>query len=303
MSTHDSTQSKADGFCGRTLTLKSSEKDIGAFSVRRILPAAECQMVGPFIFFDHFGPVDLPPGKGIDVRPHPHIGIATLTYLFDGEIFHRDSLGNALPISPGAVNWMTAGRGIVHSERERPEVTQSTHHLHGIQSWIALPKDHEEDEPAFFHHKAEELPVFEQGGAQLRLIIGEAYGHKSPVKTYSEMFYLGVEAPAGAEFSLPAGFAERAVYVASGAIDVDGQAVGAHEMHVVATDSSGAISVREPAHLMLLGGAPMDGPRHIWWNFVSSSKERIEQAAQEWKNGDFPSVPGDEEEFIPLPAR
>lgn len=293
---------QAEGFCGRTITLRGKEKSIGAFDVRRVLPATECQMVGPFIFFDHFGPVDLKPGEGIDVRPHPHIGIATLTYLFEGEIFHRDSLGNALPIRPGAVNWMTAGRGIVHSERERPEVHNQPHRLHGIQSWIALPKKHQEDEPAFFHHGADELPVIEDGGARLRLIIGEAYGRKSPVKTFSEMFYLGVDAPEGSHFHLPPG-AERAVYVASGAIEVDGDPIEEHEMHTVTAHASARVVARADSHLMLLGGAPMDGPRHIWWNFVSSSKQRIDRAAQEWKNGAFPPVPGDEDAFIPLPDK
>ncbi len=275
-------------------------RDLGGFEVRRVLPVARRRLVGPFIFFDHMGPSRFPPGQGIDVRPHPHIGLATVTYLFDGEIMHRDSLGCVQPIRPGAVNWMTAGRGIVHSERTGPEERAREARLHGIQSWVALPRAEEEAEPAFRHHPAETLPEIDRDGATLRLIAGAAYGASSPVAVLSEMFYLDAALAEGAELRLPEGYAERAAYVVEGAVRVAGESFEAGRMIVFQPGAEAAVTAAEAARVMLLGGAAMDGQRHIWWNFVSSSPERIEQAKADWKAGRFPQVPG-ETEFIPLP--
>ena len=275
-------------------------RDLGGFEVRRVLPAAGQRLVGPFIFFDHMGPAQFAPGKGVDVRPHPHIGLATVTYLFEGEIVHRDSLGFEQPIRPGDVNWMTAGRGIVHSERTDPREREHGARLHGIQSWVALPTDAEETEPAFHHHPMSTLPVVERGGVSMRLIAGAAYGLRSPAATHSDMFYLAAEAPSGGEVEIPTGYEQRAVYVVDGAVSVAGERYEAGRMIVVAADHTDPVSAGEGARFMLLGGAPIDGPRHIWWNFVSSSKERIERAKDDWKNDRFARVPG-EDEFIPLP--
>ncbi len=276
-------------------------RDLGDFEVRRVLPAAQRRLVGPFIFFDHMGPVRFSPGKGISVRPHPHICLATVTYLFEGEIFHRDSLGYAQPIQPGDVNWMTAGRGIVHSERTAPEQLGQERALHGIQSWVALPKAHEEAEPSFFHHPKESLPELSRDGATLRLIAGSAYGETAPVKTFSDMFYVDAKMAAGSSIAVPDEYEERAVYVADGAVTLGDQLLETGTMAVLAANASVNVSADEDARVMLLGGEPMDGDRHIWWNYVASSKERIEQAKADWKEGRFPKVPGDEEEFIPLP--
>lgn len=284
-----------------TTVIEPRDRDLGGFSVRRVLPAAGVRMVGPFVFFDHMGPAQFPSGEGIDVRPHPHIGIATVTYLFEGEILHRDSLGFEQAIRPGDVNWMTAGRGIVHSERETAEVRATEHRLNGIQSWIALPKTDEETEPSFFHHPADSLPEFSQGAATLRLIAGNAFGHTAPAKTFSKMFYLDAQLPAGASVTLPDDHQERAIYVADGAVSIAGETYGTGKMAVFAPGSDVTAETVDGSRIMLLGGAPMDGPRHIWWNFVSSSKERIEQAKDDWVNGRFETVPG-ESEFIPLPG-
>ena len=275
-------------------------RDLGGFEVRRVLPVAGRRLVGPFIFFDHMGPSRFPPGQGLDVRPHPHIGLATVTYLFDGEIMHRDSLGCVQPIRPGAVNWMTAGRGIVHSERTGPEERAREARLHGIQSWVALPRAEEEAEPAFHHHPAETLPEIARDGVTLRLIAGAAYGASSPVVVLSDMFYLDAALSEGAELRLPEGYAERAAYVVEGAVRVAGESFEAGRMMVFQPGAEAAVSAAAAARVMLLGGAAMDGQRHIWWNFVSSSPERIEQAKADWKAGRFPQVP-DETEFIPLP--
>jgi len=284
-----------------TAVIEPRPRDLGGFSVQRVLPAEKARMVGPFVFFDHMGPAQFPAGKGIDVRPHPHIGIATVTYLFEGEILHRDSLGFEQPIRPGDVNWMTAGRGIVHSERETAEVRASEHRLNGIQSWIALPEADEETEPSFFHHPADSLPEFTQGMASLRLIAGTAFGHTAPVATFSKMFYLDARLPAGATVTLPDDHQERAVYVADGAISIAGESYTSGNMAVVAPGMDVTVDAAGDSRVMLLGGEPLDGPRHIWWNFVSSSKERIEQAKDDWKNERFEKVPG-ESEFIPLPG-
>ena len=283
------------------LTIASRERDIGGFSVRRVLPSAARRLVGPFIFFDEMGPADFPAGRGIDVRPHPHIGLATVTYLFEGEILHRDSLGFVQAIRPGAVNLMVAGRGIVHSERTGPDERKRGTRLHGIQSWIALPQAREETEPAFHHHPADSLPVIEREGARLRLIAGEAFGKRSPVETFSPLFYVEAELAQGARLQLPADFRERAVYVVTGAASVAGRSIEASTMAVFAEAAEVALTAEAETRLMLLGGEPLYGKRHIWWNFVSSRPERIEEAKADWQEGRFAKVPGDDE-FIPLPS-
>lgn len=282
------------------LKIAARERDIGAFTVARILPSARRRLVGPFIFFDHMGPAELPPGVGMNVRPHPHIGLATVTYLFEGEIHHRDSLGFSQPIRPGAINWMTAGRGIVHSERSSPEVTAAAARVHGIQLWVALPKEHEEAEPAFVHHPADTIPAVELEGVKLRVLIGSAYGVASPVQTLAPMIYAEVILDPGASLALP-DVEERAAYVVTGALQAGDETGAAREMLVF---EPGAVTVRageEGAHVMLIGGPPIDGERHIFWNFVSSSKARIERAKSEWRDEKFPLVPGDDAERIPLP--
>ncbi|BCW87163.1 hypothetical protein sos41_02900 [Alphaproteobacteria bacterium SO-S41] len=270
-------------------------------TVRRILPAIEARSIGPFVFLDHIGPVQFQPGQGMDVRPHPHIGLATVTYLYDGEILHRDSLGFVQAIKPGDVNWMTAGRGIVHSERTAPELRAKGFALHGLQSWVGLPKEAEEVEPSFHHHPAADLPEWEENGVRLKLIAGTAFGRESPVKIYAPTLYVAAVFAPGAKLTLPAEHAERAVYVASGALTAAGEAVDTAQL---ALFTAGApvelIAGPEGAETMLLGGAPMDGPRHMWWNFVSSSTERIEQAKADWRASAIGKVPGDDE-FIPLP--
>jgi redox-sensitive bicupin YhaK (pirin superfamily) len=277
-------------------------RDLGGFSVRRILPAGGLQTVGPFIFFDHIGPAVFAPGTGVDVRPHPHIGLATVTYLYAGEFMHRDSLGTAQLIRPGDVNWMVAGRGIAHSERTPPDVRLAGGaSIHGIQTWIALPRQHEEAEPAFEHHPASTLPEIRLPGAVLRLIAGAAFGQRAPAAVFSPMFYLDAAMEAGGTVELPTQYQERAVYVAEGEIAIDGSRYGPGQMVLFAADSTAAPVATMPSRTMLLGGAPLDGPRHIWWNFVSSSRERIEQAKRDWQLGAFAPVPGDDER-IPLPA-
>ncbi len=277
-------------------------RDLGGFSVKRVLPTAKRKTVGPFIFFDHMGPVDFPPGQGINVRPHPHIGLATVTYLFEGELRHQDSLGSDQMIYPGAVNWMIAGRGITHSERTSPTTRAAGSRLCGIQTWVALPKAEEERAPAFEHHVKETLPAHEDDARRLRLILGHAYGAEAPVRTFSDMFYLDAELRPGAALALPEDHEERAVYIAEGSLDLGGAIREAGRMLIFA--SGRPIAVRAGpagARLMLLGGAPFGEKRFIWWNFVSSSQARIEQAKEDWRQGRFPLPPGDKEEFIPLP--
>jgi len=278
-------------------------RDLGGFEVRRALPSKQRQMVGPFIFFDQAGPAELITGKGIDVRPHPHIGLATVTYLFDGEMRHLDSLGTEQAISPGDVNWMTAGKGIVHSERSPAPERAKGARLFGIQSWVALPKDQEENDPGFFHHDQAALPVLEYEGKQVRVIAGSLYGLTSPVKTATDMFYADVVVKAGSKIPLPADHEERAVYIVSGNIEIAGDRFEAGRLLVFRPGDEITITAYLDSQIMLLGGEPMDGPRHLWWNFVSSSKERIEQAKEDWKQKRFDTVPGDEEEFTPLPDR
>ena len=281
-------------------TIIPRARDLGGFQVRRVLPSVERRMVGPFVFWDHMGPASFQAGNGLDVRPHPHIGLATVTYLFEGEIVHRDSLGTVQTIRPGEVNWMTAGRGITHSERTGLELRRKGSRLAGIQSWIALPEKDEETAPTFAHHGANALPVFAGEGKRIRLIAGSLYSRHSPVKTFSEMLYADIEFEPGARFAVPAEHEERALYVALGPIEVLGSSHDSGQMLVLKPRADVLVSAPSFARAMLLGGAPLDGPRHIWWNFVSSSKDRIEQAKADWKAGRFTMVAGDPE-FIPLP--
>lgn len=277
-------------------------RDLGGFEVRRALPAVEKQMVGPFIFFDQMGPAEFLLTGGIDVRPHPHIGLSTVTYLFEGEIYHRDSLGTAAAIRPGALNLMTSGRGIVHSERETSEAKATRRRLFGIQAWAALPKSHEETVPAFVHHGVDDLPRIEGEGKRVRVIMGQMYGQTSPAEFPHPTFYAEAALAPGAVLPLDADYDERAIYIASGEIDIAGQTFGAGRLLTFRPGDRISVLALSNARLMLLGGEPMDGPRHIWWNFVSSSKERIEMAKEEWRRGRFDIVPGDEKDFIPLPT-
>jgi hypothetical protein len=277
--------------------------DLGDFAVRRALPSARTRMVGPFIFFDHFGPAEFHAGNGLDVRPHPHIGLATVTYLFDGEIMHRDSLGTAVAIRPGEVNWMTAGRGIVHSERTRPERRVDGEPIHGLQMWVALPAAKEEMDARFAHHATAEFPVINDNGKNVRVVVGSLYGASSPVPTVHETIFGDVHLKAGATLPLDADHEERAVYIIDGVLDIAGDRFEAGRLLVFRPGDTVSITAATDTHLVIVGGAPMDGPRHIWWNFVSSRKERIEQAKAEWKAGHFGKVPGDEIEFIPLPEK
>ncbi|MBO6947377.1 MAG: pirin family protein [Rhodospirillales bacterium] len=282
------------------LLIEPRPTDLGDFEVRRVLPFAKKRMVGPFIFFDHMGPAEFPPGKGIDVRPHPHIGLATVTYLFDGEIMHRDSLGCEQAIRPGAVNWMTAGHGIVHSERTGDEERAKASTIHGIQAWVALPKTHEKTEPDFKHHPTESLPEFDEGGVCMKLLAGEAFGKKADVDVLWPTVYLDIQAGDGCRISIPDEHEERALYVVSGSLEIDGEAVNEHTMAVLTPGSKPEVISTAESRVMLCGGAKMDGHRTIWWNFVASDKDLLEQAKADWKAGRFPKVPG-EDEFIPLP--
>jgi redox-sensitive bicupin YhaK (pirin superfamily) len=277
-------------------------KDLGdGFRVRRALPSAGRRMVGPFVFLDHMGPSIMAPGKGLDVRPHPHIGLATLTYLTDGAIQHRDSLGFDQSILPGDVNWMTAGRGIVHSERTEAGLRALGHTLTGIQSWIALPLAHEETSPGFVHHNAAVLPHVRDRGVSVRLIVGSLFGQSSPVTSFSPMFYADAHMESGTKLPLPADYAERAAYVLDGAVEIAGETHGAHRLLVFRPGDAITIRAVGQTRVLLLGGEPLEGPRHLWWNFVHSSKDRIEAAKADWKAGRFDRVAGDSE-FIPLPA-
>lgn len=283
--------------------LNAHTKDLGdGLVVRRLLPAAARRMIGPFIFFDHVGPTQFSPGQAIDVRPHPHIGLATVTYLFEGAIMHRDSLGYVQRIAPGDVNWMTAGHGIVHSERSPEEERSHSRGLHGIQTWIALPQKDERSEPAFSHHPKASLPVVQWPNAELRLIAGECWGQRSPVRIFSPMFYGAVTTQGRAKFELPTEYAERAIYVVSGEVTADGTPVAPHTVAALDSDSAITIEATTTARIMVFGGAPMDGDRHISWNFVASSRELIDEARTRWREQRFPKVPG-ETGFIPLPER
>lgn len=282
--------------------LKAHVKDIDGLAVRRLLPAAAQKTVGPFIFFDHMGPAQFRPGEGLDVRPHPHIGLATVTYLFDGAIMHRDSLGCEQRITPGDVNWMTAGHGIVHSERSPDHERGRARGLHGIQTWIALPRAHERTEPEFVHHPKATLPLLQWPEVELRLIAGSGWGERSPVKTFSPMFYGAVTARGPARFELPAEHEERAIYLIDGEATAGGAPLAQHTVTVFEPGAALDIATDGPARLMVFGGAALDGERFIHWNFVASSRELIEEARTRWREQRFPRVP-DETEFIPLPER
>lgn len=283
-----------------TTTIAPRVHDIGGFEVRRAVPTMQARSIGPFVFVDHMGPAVFEPGRGIDVRPHPHIGLATVTYLWAGTIRHRDSLGSDQEIRAGDVNWMTAGRGIAHSERTPLELREGEHALHGMQTWVALPREHEETAPAFHHHGAARLPLVEHHGARLRIIAGRAWGEASPVAVLSELVNVAIDLDADAEAVIPADHAERALYLLEGEAQLDGRDVPARHLLVLDRGARARLRAKTPLKAMLFGGAPLDAPRHLWWNFVSSSKERIEQAKQDWREGRFGRVPGDDE-HIPLP--
>lgn len=281
--------------------IEGRSRDLGGFTVRRVLPSARCRAVGPFVFVDHMGPVRFGPGEGVAVRAHPHIGLATVTWLFEGALLHRDSLGTEQLIEPGALNWMTAGRGITHSERSRPQDLATGMRFHGMQTWVALPRADEEREPAFVHHPAAAIPRVEAAGASLDVIAGSACGATSPVRVHSPTLYVAATLAAGASLEVETRYEERAVYVAEGLIDIDGTRLGSGQMAVLAPTAAATLVAVARTRAMLLGGAPLDGPRHLWWNFVSSSPERLEQAKRDWRQGRFALPPG-ETEFIPLPA-
>lgn len=275
--------------------------DIGNFEVRRALPFKDRRMVGPFIFWDQMGPGEFLAGQGVDVRPHPHTGLSTVTYLFDGSIVHKDSLGNDLSIVPGDVNLMTAGAGIVHSERTHPDVRKSPSRLYGIQSWLAQPKTHEQGAPAFSHIAKQELPVFDEKGAKGRVILGDFMGLASPIATQWDTLYTDLQLQAGSTIGIPSSTEERALYVLGGVVELAGVAYQPQQMLVLCPGQKVTIKAQGTVHCMLLGGAAMDGPRYIYWNFVSSDKDCLEQAKQDWLERKFPMVPGDEHEFTPLP--
>jgi redox-sensitive bicupin YhaK (pirin superfamily) len=283
------------------LLIEPATKDLGEFTVRRALPDKRRQRVGPFIFFDHMGPAEFPPGTGVNVRSHPHIGLATITYLFDGEILHRDSLGHVQAIRPGEVNWMTAGKGIVHSEKASPELYESGQQLHGLQTWVALPLEHEEVEPRFEHYPSDGIPRIRREGVRVNVVIGTAYGETSPVQAASETLYVELRLDEGASIELPDA-QEIGVYVVSGIIELGGETISDGVLAVLANGKSGTVHASEDAHVMICGGDTLAGERIVWWNFVSSSRERLEQAKRDWRDGKFAAVPG-ETDFIPLPDK
>ena len=274
--------------------------DLGGFTVARVLPNAGRRSVGPFVFFDHIGPAMLGGAQPIAVRPHPHIGLATVTYLWEGAMTHRDSLGSVQDIEPGDVNWMTAGRGIVHSERTPERLRGTDHPFHGLQTWVALPLEHEEAEPDFAHHPKSTLPFISRDGVEMSIVAGHAFGERSPVAVLAETLYVSIDMSAGASLQIPAEHRERALYPVSGELQLDGEALPVNTMAVLDAGTEPTLRAITPARVMLLGGAPLDGPRFVWWNFVASSRERIERAKADWQEGRFEPVPG-ETEFIPLP--
>jgi redox-sensitive bicupin YhaK (pirin superfamily) len=284
------------------LILKPHARDLGGFTVQRLLPSLPAKMIGPFIFFDHFGPIAFAPGDGTDVRPHPHIGLATVTYLFEGDMIHRDSLGTVQRIEPGAVNWMTAGSGIVHSERSAPDARARGHRMHGIQTWVALPKEHEQIDPSFSHQPKAVLPEIARPGVTMRLLAGTAFGQRAPTPVFSPMHYLVVEMAPGAALELPPEHAERGVYVVTGETRIAGELLPEHHLGVLASGATVRLEAPAGAQAMLLGGAPLAGDYLIWWNFVASSREFIDAASTRWAEQQYPPVPG-ETEFIPLPPR
>jgi hypothetical protein len=277
--------------------------DLGNFAVRRALPSVQSRTVGPFVFFDHFGPAEFRSGQGIDVRPHPHIGLATVTYLFDGEIVHRDSLGANATIRPGEINWMTAGRGIVHSERTGSELRARGGPIHGLQLWVGLPAAKEEIDPDFTHYDGNSFPVIRDHGKSVRVAVGAAYGARAPVRATSDTVLVEVTLEQGHTIPLDPDYVERAIYVIEGEIEISGDCFGAGRLLVFRPGDAIAINAVTTTRFAIAGGEPLDGPRHVWWNFVSSRKERIEQAKADWKAGHFQKVPGDEIEFIPLPDK
>lgn len=280
--------------------LKGDDKDLGGFSVSRVLPHFEKKMVGPFIFFDNIGPAKFPAGKGINVRPHPHIGLATVTYLFAGSMLHRDSLGSVQEIFPGDVNWMIAGNGIVHSERETHEVRATEHPLHGLQLWVALPPDHERIDPDFLHVGKNDLPCIYRPGLMMRLIVGAAYGRSSPVRTFSPMFYLDVLADKDSELEHPARDQEAAICIISGALEISGQRYEKGDF-VLLDSADTSFTALENCRYVIIGGKRFERIPHIHWNFVAYERATIDEARQRWDAGEFPSIPGDDEEHIPLP--
>jgi redox-sensitive bicupin YhaK (pirin superfamily) len=287
-------------------TIKPRHTELSpGFSVRRSLPALESRSVGPFVFFDHFGPVDAKAGDNHDVRPHPHIGLATVTYMFEGAMMHRDSLGSVQRIEPGAVNWMTAGRGIVHSERTPEELRDKERRSHGLQLWVGLPQADEEAPPSFQHAASGEIPVWKDGATSIRVLLGMFDGMRSPVKTFAPTQYLDITTK-GARFTLPADFgdgpAERAIYAMASGLEVDGEPVAAEMLTVLEPGSDALLSSNGRARYIVIGGAPLDGHRHLWWNFVSSSQERIEKAKRAWAAREMGTIPGDDAEWIPLPG-
>jgi redox-sensitive bicupin YhaK (pirin superfamily) len=285
-----------------TLQLRPHDKDLGGgFKVRRLLPAAKRRSVGPFVFFDHFGPATEEPGNAHDVRPHPHIGLATVTYLFEGAMMHRDSLGSVQEIRPGAINWMTAGRGIVHSERKPERLLQSTYVNHGLQLWAALPQAYEEVDPSFAHTPAQDIPSVEVQGVPVRVLVGEAFGVRSPVATFSQTVYLDLALPAGARLELPALAPELAVYAVDGAVTLDGVPVEQFTMAMLPDGAGATLETQGAVRVVVIGGEPLDGPRFITWNFVSSRRERVLEAGADWAAQRIGQVPG-ETEFIPLPG-
>ena len=286
-----------------TTIIAPREHDLGdGFRVRRAVPTLQARSVGPFVFVDHMGPAVFEPGRGLDVRPHPHIGLATVTFLWDGAIRHRDTLGADQVIRPGDVNWMTAGRGIAHSERTPAAERAAGSLAHGMQTWVALPRAHEETDPAFHHHPAASLPQQRRDGAWLRVIAGRAYGEESPVQVFSDTLNVAIDLDADAELVLDHGHVERALYILEGDAQLDGVDIPARHLVIPDPGTRPLLRARTPLKAMLLGGEPLDGHRHLWWNFVSSSKERIEQVKQDWLDGRFGRIEGDDE-FIPLPQR
>jgi redox-sensitive bicupin YhaK (pirin superfamily) len=284
------------------LLIEPKSTDLGGFSVRRALPSGKQRKVGPWVFFDHMGPAVFPPGQGVDVRPHPHINLATVTYLFEGEMLHRDSLGNELVINPGEINLMVAGKGIVHSERQREEVKTENNVLNGLQLWLALPEADEEIDPEFHHYAAEDIPQIDIDGVSVRVLIGNAYGITSPVKTFAETLYVEARLDAGQRLELPDTVEERALYVIAGNLKALESDIKEHSFAVLTPCQSVSVTATEASRIAIIGGEKLSR-RYIWWNFVSSRKERIEQAKTDWKTGKFPKVPGDDIEYIPLPER
>ena len=284
------------------LILNPHARDLGGFTVQRLLPSLPAKMIGPFIFFDHFGPIAFAPGAGADVRPHPHIGLATVTYLFEGDMIHRDSLGNVQRIEPGAVNWMTAGNGIVHSERTTPEARARGHRMHGIQTWVALPQEREQERPSFSHLPRTALPQMALPGVSMRLLAGTAFGQQAPTPVFSAMHYVALEMERGAALELPPEQTERGVYAVSGEVRIAGEPLPERHLGVLPAGSTLRIEAPAGAQAMLLGGEPLQGDYLIWWNFVASSRALIDAASKRWLEQQFPPVPG-ETEFVPLPAR